>query len=138
MPKTATPSSIDSYIADASPSAGKILKEIRRRVRKCVPDATETISYQMPALRIDRVFFYFAAFKEHIGVFPPVKGDAELMAALAPYVGENGNLRFRYADGMPYELIERVAMTLAAAHGRRSVVASGTRGVAVKGARRSK
>ncbi len=123
MRETTTPSSIDGYIAAAPPSARAILSEIRRRVKRRVPDATETISYRMPAFRIDRIFFYFAAFKEHIGVFPPVHGDPGLMASLAPYRGPKGNLRFPYADGIPYELIERVAVALAEEHGRRALTA---------------
>ena len=44
--------------------------------------ATEIISYQMPAFKRRRVFFFFAAFKAHIGIYPPVQGDAALAAEL--------------------------------------------------------
>ena len=103
---------IDAYIASASPEVRKILEEIRQVVRVAMPAATETISYQMPAFKLDRVFFYFAAFKKHIGVYPPVKGDRELQKQLLPYRGDKGNLRFPLREPIPYELIGRVASAL--------------------------
>jgi uncharacterized protein YdhG (YjbR/CyaY superfamily) len=51
---------------------------------------------------------YFAAFKTHIGFYPPAKGDAGLEKAVAPYAGEKGNLRFPLDQPMPYRLIERI------------------------------
>ena len=103
---------IDAYIASASPEVRDILKRIRQVVRAAVPAATETISYQMPAFELERVFFYFAAFKKHIGVYPPVKGDRKLQNELLSYRGDKGNLKFPLREPIPYELIGRVASTL--------------------------
>jgi len=52
---------------------------------------------------------YFAAFKKHIGFYPPVRGDARLMKAVSPYAGEKGNLRFPLEQPIPYDLIRRIA-----------------------------
>ena len=91
---------------------------IRRAVHAAVPGATETISYRMPAFRKGRVFFYFAVFKQHIGIYPPVRGDAALQRALARYRGPKGNLKFPLDEPMPIALIARVASALAAEHAR--------------------
>ena len=104
--------SVDDYIASASPEAHTILTQIRRVVRAAVPSANETISYQMPAFKLEKVFFSFSAFKNHIGIFPPVKGDPELQTDLRPYRGEKGNLKFPLSEPIPYELIGRVASAL--------------------------
>ena len=104
---------IDAYIASAAPEAQPVLQQIRSIIRSTIPGASETISYGMPAFKIDRVFVYFAAFKNHIGLYPPVKGDAVLEKALQPYRGEKGNLRFPLHEPMPYDLIERVVKQLA-------------------------
>ena len=48
----------------------------------------------MPAFEQGRIIVYFAAFKTHIGMFPPVRGDSKLERALAPYDGPKGNLKF--------------------------------------------
>jgi uncharacterized protein YdhG (YjbR/CyaY superfamily) len=51
---------------------------------------------------------YFAAFKNHIGLYPPVKGDAKLVKAASAYTGEKGNLQFPLDHPIPYGLIERI------------------------------
>lgn len=103
-----TPQSIDEYIAAFSPEVQAILEKIRSTIRNAAPDARETISYQMPAFTLNGVLVYFAAFKKHIGLYPPVSGDAELETAISPYAGEKGNLRFPLDQPIPYELIERI------------------------------
>jgi len=100
---------IDAYIAAAAPEARPILRKIRTLIRKAAPDAEETISYRMPAFRGNGILLYFAAFKNHIGLFPPVDGDAKLDADLARYRGPKGNLKFPLDEPMPYELIGRIA-----------------------------
>jgi uncharacterized protein YdhG (YjbR/CyaY superfamily) len=106
---TAAAASIDEYIAAQATAVQPILQRIRTIAREEAPDAQETISYRIPAFMQDGALFYFAAFKKHIGVYPPVHGDAALLKALGPYRGEKGNLSFPLADPMPYELIRRVA-----------------------------
>jgi uncharacterized protein YdhG (YjbR/CyaY superfamily) len=104
---------IDDYLGSVSPQSKLILEEIRKLIQVKVPNATETISYQLPAFKLRRTFIYFAAFKKHIGIYPPVKGDETLMDALQPYANEKGNLKFPLDQPMPYELIGRVAVALA-------------------------
>src|SRR5262245_17458530 len=99
---------IDDYIAAAAPAARPILKEIRRIVRATAPEAEELISYRMPAFKQHGILVYFAAFKHHIGIFPPVSGDARLEQTLEPYAGPKGNLRFPIDRPIPYALIRRI------------------------------
>jgi len=103
------PATITAYIAAAPPAVRPILRQIRATIAKAVPGAKEGISYRMPTFFQDGVVIHFAAFKEHIGVFPPVKGDAKLMREIAPYAGPKGNLRFPLDEPMPYALIGRIA-----------------------------
>ncbi|HLF55270.1 MAG TPA: DUF1801 domain-containing protein [Thermoanaerobaculia bacterium] len=107
MARTA-PRNIDDYIATFSPEVGAVLERIRQTIRAAVPEAEEMISYRMPAFRLGGVLIYFAAFKNHIGVYPPVSGDAKLEQAISPYAGEKGNLRFPLNQPMRYDLIERI------------------------------
>jgi uncharacterized protein YdhG (YjbR/CyaY superfamily) len=103
------PKSIDEYISRCEPEARLILRHIRATLAKAVPDATETISYGIPAFRLRRIVVYFAAFRHHIGLYPPVKGNAALERAIAPYAGEKGNLQFPIDRKIPYGLIARIA-----------------------------
>lgn len=114
--KSSKPSaSIDAYIAAAAPVARPVLRQIRRVVRAAAPDAEEVISYRMPAFRQGGILLYFAAFRNHIGVFPPVTGDARLMKAVKPYAGPKGNLRFPLDRPIPYALITRIVRARLAA-----------------------
>ena len=104
--------SVDDYLAAAVPDARRVLRKIQAVVAAAIPDAQQVISYQMPAFRLRRVFFYYAVFKAHIGIYPPVKGSAALDKALQPYRGPNGNLKFPLDQPVPYALIRRVAHAL--------------------------
>lgn len=99
---------IDAYIAAAAPAAQPVLKRIREIVRRAAPEAREAISYRMPAFFGHGVLVYFAAFKTHIGLFPPVKGDEALLGRLAPYRGPKGNLAFPLNEPLPDDVIEQV------------------------------
>ncbi|MEO8926113.1 MAG: DUF1801 domain-containing protein [Caulobacteraceae bacterium] len=100
---------MDAYIAASAPGAQAVLRRIREIVRAAAPEAKEIISYKMPAFRGHGMLVYFAAFKNHIGIFPPIEGDAGLDEALARYRGPKGNLRFPLDEPIPYDLIERIA-----------------------------
>jgi uncharacterized protein YdhG (YjbR/CyaY superfamily) len=109
MPATrTTPKNTDEYIAACAPDVRAILERIRLTVRNAVPDAQETISYKMPTFTLRGVLVHFAAFKKHIGLYPPVRGDAKLKKAIATYAGEKGNLQFPLDQPIPYRLIERI------------------------------
>ena len=72
--------------------------------------ATERIvSYDIPAFKQDRVFIYCAAYRKHIGIYPPVRDDTKLQAALQPYANAKGNLSFPMNEPMPSAFFVRVA-----------------------------
>lgn len=102
------PRNVDEYMALFPADVRRILEKIRRTVAKAAPEAEEGISYGMPTFKQNGVVVHFAAFKKHIGLFPPVRGDGELEGELARYVGEKGSLRFPLDEAIPYELIERI------------------------------
>lgn len=99
---------IDEYIAACAPSVQSMLNKVRALIRKEAPQAVEKFSYRMPAFEMDGMLLYYAPFKHHLGIYPPVKGDAALAKDLAPFRGEKGNLRFPFDAPMPYPLIRRV------------------------------
>jgi uncharacterized protein YdhG (YjbR/CyaY superfamily) len=103
------PTTIDEYISAFPPKVRAILGKIRATISEAAPDAQEVISYRMPAFKQQGVLLYFAAFKAHIGLFPPVSGEPSLEKALAPYRGPKRNLRFPLDRPIPYGLIRRIA-----------------------------
>ena len=101
------PTSVDEYIAGFPADIQAVLQAVRVTVRAAAPGAEERISYRMPAVFQHGVVVYFAAFKRHIGLFPPVE-DPAVRARVAPYAGPKGNLQFPYDRPMPHRLIAEV------------------------------
>ena len=112
-------SSHEDYFNSVAAEVRPLLVSIQAKVEALLPEITRCISYNMPAFRSDRVFFYFAAFKKHIGVYPPVKHDAELLSELVPFRGVKGNLTFPLDEPLPLDLIGRVAVALHREYERR-------------------
>lgn len=102
------PATIDEYIAACSPEVQPILEKIRLTIRKAAPAAKEKISYRMPTFTLEGNLVHFAAFKEHIGFYPPVRGDDKLLSEISIYAGPKGNLRFPIEERIPYGLISRI------------------------------
>ena len=108
MTKKSKPKNIDEYIAAAAPEVRPLLKKIRKTIKEAAPQAEEAISYGMPAFKQTGILVYFAAFKKHIGLYPPVRGDAKLVRDAAPFAGDKGNLQFPFGQPVPYDLIRRI------------------------------
>ena len=103
----------EACIASAPLRVQPLLHSIQSEVERPLPQASRAVSYGMPAYRLNKVFFYFAAFKNHIGIYPPVTDCAALIAETAAFRNEKGNLRFPLSQPLPLELIGRVATALA-------------------------
>lgn len=114
------PANIDEYIADCPAEVQAVLEQVRSTIRNAAPAAEEMISYRMPAFRLNGPLVYFAAHKNHIGFYPPVKGDERLMRAIAPYANEKGNLRFPLDQRIPYALIGRIVKARMRANAERA------------------
>ena len=106
--KAQAPRDIDEYIARFPADVQAILEKVRATIRTAAPEATERISYQMPAFKQHGILLYFAGWKKHIGLYPPVSGDKAIEKAVARYSGPRGNLQFPLDEPIPYDLIERI------------------------------
>ena len=111
----------DAYLAARDEAARARLLDIRAAIEARVPGTSRCMAYQMPALKKDRVVIYFASFKHHIGIYPPVTAPSELVAELEPWRGPKGNLSFPHKDPLPLDLITRVGEALAAHYGQDGV-----------------
>jgi uncharacterized protein YdhG (YjbR/CyaY superfamily) len=108
MPKPPPAKDIDEYIAQFPAQVQSVLRKVRTTIRRAAPEATETISYQMPAFKQQGILVYFAAWTKHIGLYPPISGDKALEKAVARYAGPKGNLQFPLDEPIPYDLIQRI------------------------------
>jgi uncharacterized protein YdhG (YjbR/CyaY superfamily) len=102
------PKNIDEYIARFPKGVQEVLEKIRMTIREAAPEAEETIKYEMPTFILKGNLVYFAAFKNHIGFYPPVKGFEKRRKEIAVYEGEKGSLKFPLDQPIPYELIGEI------------------------------
>lgn len=103
-----TCSTIDEYILQFAPEVQKILQTIREVIKDAAPEATEKISYQMPAFELHGNLVYFAVFKKHIGFYPTPSGIEAFKQELSVYKGAKGSVQFPLQKPVPYDLISRI------------------------------
>jgi uncharacterized protein YdhG (YjbR/CyaY superfamily) len=108
---------VDAYIAKQPVDVQPVLQRVRRIIRKALPEAEETISYQIPTYKVGGQYVvYFAAWKEHWSMYPVTEpARAKLRSALAAYELSKGTVRFPLADPVPAKLVERIVRELARA-----------------------
>jgi uncharacterized protein YdhG (YjbR/CyaY superfamily) len=101
--------SIDEYIAHFPNDVQAILEQIRNTIKAAVQDAEETISYKMPTFTLNGQYLvYFAAYKNHIGLYPAPIGDPAFEADLSGYESGKGTLKFPLDQPMPFDLIRKI------------------------------
>jgi uncharacterized protein YdhG (YjbR/CyaY superfamily) len=98
---------IDEYIETFPTEVQKILAKMRQTIKKAAPEADETISYQIPTFKLKGIsLVHFAAFKNHIGLFPPA--PPEFRKEVSAYEGPKGNLKFPIDKPIPLDLVKRI------------------------------
>jgi uncharacterized protein YdhG (YjbR/CyaY superfamily) len=99
---------IDGYIASFPKETQKILQQIRTTIIKAAPEAVETIKYSMPTFTFRGNLIYFAAFKNHIGIYPAPSGDEAFNREISRFKGAKSSIRFPLDKPIPLELIDRI------------------------------
>lgn len=106
----AAPSSVDDYLAVLPEDRRAGLIELREIIRSVVPQATDTISYAMPACVANgQIFVWYAAFKNHYSLFPATDAmSKELGDELAPHLSGKGTIRFAADQPLPRALVTKI------------------------------
>jgi uncharacterized protein YdhG (YjbR/CyaY superfamily) len=102
------PADIDSYIATFPPRTQQLLEQIRGIIHRAAPEATEAISYGMPAYKLDGALVYFAGYERHIGFYPTASGIAGFQKELAGYKNSKGAVQFPLDEPLPEALITTI------------------------------
>jgi uncharacterized protein YdhG (YjbR/CyaY superfamily) len=108
MTKQPVPKDIDEYIAGFPIDIQEILEKIRATIQEAAPDAKETIKYRMPTFTLNGNLVHFAAFKNHIGLYPIPFGNEQFNNELSAYVSGKGSVRFPIDESIPYDLISQM------------------------------
>ena len=103
--------SVEEYIASQPVPVRRVLRRVRAAIRAALPEAEETISYQIPAYKIQRrAVLYFAGWKKHYSLYPATGRLAAAFAGeLASCELSKGTIRFPLSGPVPVKLIARIA-----------------------------
>ena len=104
------PTGVDEYFASLPAEQRAALQRLREAIHAAAPEATETISYAMPAFRAHgRILVYYAAFRDHYSLFP---ASGTVIDAhrdeLGSQVASKGTIQFRYDRPLPLALVETI------------------------------
>ena len=107
------PATVEEYFATLPDGSRATLEELRRTIVAAAPDATECISYGMPAFRDHgRILVYYAAFAKHYSLFPGSGTSIEALGdEAAAHATGKGTLQFRYEEPLPTDLVARIVAT---------------------------
>ncbi len=104
---------VDDYLATLDQPKRAALAELRRTILDLLPDAEETISYGMPAYKVNgKTIAGFAAFTNHLSYLPH---SGSVLPALADVLGSyqytKGSLHFPVDQPLPRDLVRRLLTT---------------------------
>lgn len=100
--------SVDEYISTFPPEVQEKLEAIRKVVKDSAPGAEEKISYQMPAFVLHGNIVFFAAFKNHIGLYPLPSAIDNFKERLSEYKCAKGSVQFPLDKPLPFDLIRDI------------------------------
>jgi uncharacterized protein YdhG (YjbR/CyaY superfamily) len=106
---TTNSNTVDEYLEHLEPAVRAELVRIRTIAKQVVPDATEGISYGMPVLKLNGKYLIgFAAFKNHMSIFPGSEPIDLLSDELAERVTSKGTIQFTRETQLSEELIRQI------------------------------
>ncbi|MFN4908547.1 MAG: iron chaperone [Bacteroidota bacterium] len=105
----AAPPDVDTYIAEQTPAVAQLLSELRQIILSSAPEASEGISYGMPAYKLHgKPLAYFAAFARHLGLYATPSSHEAFAAELSGYKQGKGSVQFPLDRPLPVALIRRM------------------------------
>jgi uncharacterized protein YdhG (YjbR/CyaY superfamily) len=103
------PKTVEEYLASVPEPGRGALKKLRAIVRSVVPrEASETISYRIPAIRYKGVLLWFAAFSDHVSLFPTASVIRIFQKDLKTYETSKGTVRFPVSKPLPVTLVKKM------------------------------
>lgn len=106
--RRAAPKDFQEYAEGFPKNVQARLRMVRKAIREAAPDATEIISYRMPAFRLGGILVYFGAHARHIGLYPGAAAIATFKRELSDYPSAKGSVQFPLDEPLPLALIARI------------------------------
>ena len=102
---------VDAYIDAAPEGVRPTLRELRRLIKAAAPDAVEKMSYGMPFYEHRGRLVYFAAYQNHIGLYPVGRAKELYGNELKRYLSGRSTVRFPIDEPLPGALITKLVKT---------------------------
>ena len=100
---------VEEYISGFPAETQVRLETIRQTIKKNAPEATESISYGMPAYKLNKKpLVYFGGFAKHIGFYATPSGHQEFKKELSVYKQGKGSVQFPLSEPLPVDLIAEI------------------------------
>lgn len=99
---------VDEYIKRFPLKVQALLRKLRRTIKAAVPEAEEKISYQIAGYKYHGMLIYFAAHKNHIGLYPAPRSVDAFKKELAAYKGAKSTIQFPLDKPIPVDLVTRI------------------------------
>jgi uncharacterized protein YdhG (YjbR/CyaY superfamily) len=99
---------VDEYISMFPASSKKLLQQVRKTIHQAAPEAEDVISYNMPALKLNSILVYYAAYEKHIGFYPTSSGIETFKDQLGDYKFSKGAIQFPIDKPIPLDLITKI------------------------------
>jgi len=100
---------IPTYLTAVATEHQAQLTELYHFLQNQLPDATEKLSYGMPAFFVaGQPVIYFAAMKHHLGLYPTPAPITHFADALANFKTSKGAIQLPYNQPLPTDLITQL------------------------------
>ena len=100
---------VDEYLLGVSEPARSALKKIRAAIRSAAPaQATEVISYGIPAFKYKGVLVWYAAFSTHCSLFPTASVIEAFKKELKDFRTTKGTIHFPTDKPLPSALVKKL------------------------------
>lgn len=104
-----TPSTIDEYILEQREDVRPHLMKINETIKKALPNAKEKISWRMPTYYSEKIIIQFAAFKNHVGIYPGPEAIVTFAERLRDFKTSKGTIQIPYSTPLPVDLIRDIS-----------------------------
>jgi uncharacterized protein YdhG (YjbR/CyaY superfamily) len=100
---------VEEYAASLPAASKKIFSTFRKTIKQAAPGAEELISYNIPALKLNGMLVYFAAWKEHVSMYPRTAGlEKTFKKEMAKYGVSKGTIKFPTDEPLPLDIISKM------------------------------
>jgi uncharacterized protein YdhG (YjbR/CyaY superfamily) len=101
-------SDIEKYVESFPNNIQLLLKELRDTIIKAAPCGEELMSYKMPAYKMHNILVWYAAYKNHIGLYPKSAAIVFFKNELLAYKTSKGAIQFPIDKPLPIKLIIKI------------------------------